>query len=88
VTQTKKLPFRQGYGLNDLTCIQVEGLAQRNGNAVSVLVSHIYPFSIDVTLMLPQTQFGLRSAESLNLDLGEDHAVIFARDHSHVDFGR
>lgn len=36
VTQTKKLPFRQSYGLNAPTFIQAKSMVQRNGNAFSV----------------------------------------------------
>jgi hypothetical protein len=84
VTQTKKLPFRQGYGLNDLTCIQAEGIVQRNGNSVSVLATRIYPFAADVNLMRPESQFGHPFAESLGLDLGEDLPVGLAQPGSHL----
>ena len=47
-TQTKRLPCRHGYGLNDLTFILAEGIVQRNGNAVSVLATRIHPLSTDV----------------------------------------
>lgn len=43
VTQIKKLPSRQGYGLNDQTLFLVEGIVQRDGNVINVLATRIQP---------------------------------------------
>ena len=47
VTQSKKLPFRHGYGFNDLALILAEGVVQRSGNAVSILVTSLRPLATD-----------------------------------------
>lgn len=43
VTQIKKLPSWQGYGLNNQTLLLVEGIVQRDGNIINVLANRIQP---------------------------------------------
>ena len=43
VTRTKKLPLRHGYDFNGPALILAEGVVQRNGNSVSILVTSIRP---------------------------------------------
>ncbi len=45
VTQTKKVPFQHGYGLNGATLVVVKGTVQRNGNVINVVAERILPLT-------------------------------------------
>ena len=45
VTQTKKVPFQHGYGLNGATLVVVKGTLQRNGNVINVVAERILPLT-------------------------------------------
>lgn len=86
-TQTKKLPFRQGYGLNDKIDIQVTGWADK-GKTVTAWVTRIRSHLADVRLELPQTQFRHHCPEGFALGFCKNLAAGFAQDHGHFGFGR
>lgn len=86
-TQTKKLPSRQSYGLNDMIGKQVRGWVGK-GKTVTALVTRIRIHLADIRLESPQTQFRHHCFECFTLGLRKNHATGLAQDHSHFGLGR